>query len=159
MRTPISFVRSVTLTSMMFIMPIPAAKSAMKLTTNAPIRTIPATEVNALNPYLYWRFEETGTATTAADSSGNGRTGTYNPNGNATNFTRLTTGALVTDTPEEMLRAVGYYGPAGPAAAEFARLSAGLDETVVRVITTRPSVDQVVQAMTALTPDRIRSAR
>ena len=66
---------------------------------------------------------------------------------------------LVTDTPEEMLRAVGYYGPAGPAAAEFARLSAGLDETVVRVITTRPSVDQVVQAMTALIPDRIRSAR
>jgi hypothetical protein len=30
---------------------------------------------------------------------------------------------------------------------------------VVRVITTRPSLDQVVQAMTALTPDRIRAAR
>jgi hypothetical protein len=32
----------------MFMMPIPAARSAMKLTTNAPMRTMPATEVNAL---------------------------------------------------------------------------------------------------------------
>jgi hypothetical protein len=48
-----------------------------------------------LGPYLYWKLDETGTATVAADSSGNGRTGTYNPSGAAANFTRLTTGALV----------------------------------------------------------------
>ena len=45
---------------------------------------------------------------------------------------------LVADTPEEMLQAVGYYGPAGPAPAAFARLIQGLDESVVRIITTRP---------------------
>ena len=48
LRTPISFVRSVTLTSMMFMMPMPAATSAMKLITNAPMRTTPAIEANAL---------------------------------------------------------------------------------------------------------------
>ena len=41
-RKPISRVRSVTLTSMMFMMPMPAASSAITLTTNAPIFTCPA---------------------------------------------------------------------------------------------------------------------
>ena len=48
LRTPISFVRSVTLTSMMFMIPIPAATSAMVLITNAPIRITPAMEAKAL---------------------------------------------------------------------------------------------------------------
>ena len=65
---------------------------------------------------------------------------------------------LVAAAPEEMLQAVGYYGPAGPAPAAFARLSAGLDETVVRVITVRPGLDPVLVAMSALTPARIRDA-
>ncbi|HEY2278694.1 MAG TPA: LLM class flavin-dependent oxidoreductase [Streptosporangiaceae bacterium] len=65
---------------------------------------------------------------------------------------------LVAAAPEEMLQAVGYYGPAGPAPAAFARLSAGLDETVVRVITARPGLDPVVAALTALTPALIRDA-
>ena len=65
---------------------------------------------------------------------------------------------LVAAAPEEMLQAVGYYGPAGPAPAAFARLSAGLDETVVRVITARPGLDPVLAAMNALTPARIRDA-
>ncbi|MGH8949078.1 MAG: signal peptidase I, partial [Acidimicrobiia bacterium] len=56
------------------------------------------TEVNALGPYLYWKLDETGNAGTAADASGNGRTGTYSPNGNA--FTDVNDGALVTDTPD-----------------------------------------------------------
>ena len=38
-RTPISRVRSVTETSMMFMMPMPAARSAMELTTVTPMRT------------------------------------------------------------------------------------------------------------------------
>jgi 5,10-methylenetetrahydromethanopterin reductase len=63
---------------------------------------------------------------------------------------------LVAAAPDEMLRAVGYYGPAGPAPAAFARLSAGLDETVVRVITARPGLEPVVAAMNALTPELIR---
>jgi hypothetical protein len=63
---------------------------------------------------------------------------------------------LVAAAPEEMLQAVGYYGPAGPAPAAFARLSKGLDETVVRVITARPGLAPVHAAMAALTPALIR---
>jgi alkanesulfonate monooxygenase SsuD/methylene tetrahydromethanopterin reductase-like flavin-dependent oxidoreductase (luciferase family) len=63
---------------------------------------------------------------------------------------------LVAAVSDEMLAAVGYYGPAGPAPAAFARLSDGLDEAIVRIITTRPGLEPVVQAMTALTPSLIR---
>lgn len=56
------------------------------------------TEANALSPYLYWKLDET-TGTTAADASGNGRTGTYLTDGSTTYFTRGVTGALTTDTP------------------------------------------------------------
>ncbi|HEY0718240.1 MAG TPA: LLM class flavin-dependent oxidoreductase [Streptosporangiaceae bacterium] len=61
---------------------------------------------------------------------------------------------LVDAAPDEMLQAVGYYGPAGPAAAAFARLSRGLDETIVRIVSARPGLEPVVTAMTALTPAR-----
>ncbi len=62
------------------------------------------TEINALGPYLYWKLDETGTTATAADSSGNNRTGTYSPSGAAANFTRLTDGGLVTDTPDNAVQ-------------------------------------------------------
>ena len=61
-------------------------------------------------------------------------------------------------SPTRCWQAVGYYGPAGPAPAAFARLSDGLDEAIVRIITTRPGLEPVVQAMTALTPSLIREA-
>jgi alkanesulfonate monooxygenase SsuD/methylene tetrahydromethanopterin reductase-like flavin-dependent oxidoreductase (luciferase family) len=66
--------------------------------------------------------------------------------------------ALVAAVPDEMLTSVGYYGPADGAPTAYARLSAGLDETIVRVVTTRPGVDKVVATLQALTPDRIRAA-
>jgi 5,10-methylenetetrahydromethanopterin reductase len=66
--------------------------------------------------------------------------------------------ALVDAAPDEMLHAVGYYGPAAGAPAAYARLSAGLDETIVRVITARPGAEAAVAAMTALTPGAIRAA-
>jgi alkanesulfonate monooxygenase SsuD/methylene tetrahydromethanopterin reductase-like flavin-dependent oxidoreductase (luciferase family) len=65
---------------------------------------------------------------------------------------------LIAAASDEMLQAVGYYGPAAHAPAAFARLSAGLDEAIVRIITTRPSLDQVGAAMAALTPALIRAA-
>jgi alkanesulfonate monooxygenase SsuD/methylene tetrahydromethanopterin reductase-like flavin-dependent oxidoreductase (luciferase family) len=65
---------------------------------------------------------------------------------------------LVAAAPDEMLRAVGYYGPAADAPAAFARLSEGLDETIVRVVTVRPGFEPVSQAMAALTPALIRAA-
>ncbi|HXW47490.1 MAG TPA: LLM class flavin-dependent oxidoreductase [Streptosporangiaceae bacterium] len=66
--------------------------------------------------------------------------------------------SLVAAVPDDMLTSVGYYGPAEGAPRAYARLSAGLDETIVRVITTRPGMDKVVAALEALTPDRIRAA-
>jgi hypothetical protein len=63
---------------------------------------------------------------------------------------------LVDAAPDEMLHAVGYYGPPAPAPAAFARLSAGLDETIVRIITVRPGLEPVTEAMAALTPSSIR---
>jgi alkanesulfonate monooxygenase SsuD/methylene tetrahydromethanopterin reductase-like flavin-dependent oxidoreductase (luciferase family) len=65
---------------------------------------------------------------------------------------------LVAAAPDEMLHAVGYYGPAAAAPAAFARLSAGLDEAIVRVITARPGLEPVRAAMAALTPALIRAA-
>jgi hypothetical protein len=65
---------------------------------------------------------------------------------------------LVDAAPDELFRAVGYFGSAAPAPAAFARLSAGLDETIVRIITARPSPEPVVEAMAALTPSAIRAA-
>ena len=53
------------------------------------------TDILALNPWLYWKLDDTGA--TAADTSGNGRTGTYTP-GTGT-ITKNVVGALTTDTP------------------------------------------------------------
>ena len=54
LRTPISLVRSVTLTSMMFMMPTPAATSATLLMTNAPTRTASATEAKGGDERIGW---------------------------------------------------------------------------------------------------------
>jgi alkanesulfonate monooxygenase SsuD/methylene tetrahydromethanopterin reductase-like flavin-dependent oxidoreductase (luciferase family) len=66
--------------------------------------------------------------------------------------------ALVAAAPDEMLTAVGYFGPANGAAEAYARLSEGLDESVVRIVTARPGLGPVVAALEALTPERIRAA-
>ena len=51
------------------------------------------TQVKALNPWLYWKLDD-ATGTSAVDSSGNGRPGTY-----AGSITKGVTGALTSDTP------------------------------------------------------------
>jgi len=56
--------------------------------------------VNGYSPYLYWKLDETGTTATAADASGNGRTGSYRTNGSTTYFTKGVPGAFLTDTPD-----------------------------------------------------------
>jgi alkanesulfonate monooxygenase SsuD/methylene tetrahydromethanopterin reductase-like flavin-dependent oxidoreductase (luciferase family) len=65
---------------------------------------------------------------------------------------------LTAAAPDHLLHAVGYYGPAAAAPAAFARLSAGLDEAIVRVITARPGLEPVSEAMAAMTPSLIRAA-
>jgi 5,10-methylenetetrahydromethanopterin reductase len=67
--------------------------------------------------------------------------------------------AIVDAAPDEMLKAVGYYGPASGAAEAYAALARGLDETVVRVIAARPGLAPVVATLEALTPERIRAHR
>jgi len=67
-------------------------------------------------------------------------------------------GELVDDAPDELLQAVGYYGPAAGAPAACARLSSGLEETVVRIVTARPGLEPVIETMSALTPALIRAA-
>ncbi len=66
--------------------------------------------------------------------------------------------SLIDAAPDDLLTSVGYFGPASDAASAYARLSRGLDETVVRILTARPGLEPVVAALEALTPARIRAA-
>ena len=66
--------------------------------------------------------------------------------------------ALIDAAPDELLSSAGYFGPADGAAQAYARLTAGLDETVVRIVSARPGLEPVVAALEALTPARIRAA-
>jgi signal peptidase I len=78
---------------------VPTAKAAFSATTfnSADSWSVPVynytTETNNLGPYLYWKLDDT-TGTTAVDSSGNGRTGTYN-----STWTKGQVGALTDQTP------------------------------------------------------------
>ena len=78
---------------------LPTAKAAFSATTfnSGDAWTVPTynytTETNNLGPYLYWKLDDT-TGSTAADTSGNGRTGAYN-----SRWTKDQVGALVDQTP------------------------------------------------------------
>ena len=78
----------------------PTTQAAFSATTQAASNTwtVPnynyTNETNAIGPYLYWKLDDTNA--TAADSSGNGRTGTYN---DTAAWTQDVTGALVDQNP------------------------------------------------------------
>jgi signal peptidase I len=78
---------------------IPSAMAAVSATTRtaASSWSVPqysyTSTLQALNPWLYYKLDDT-TGNNATDSSGNGRTGTYNGT-----YTRGVVGALTTDTP------------------------------------------------------------
>lgn len=59
---------------------------------------------------------------------------------------------MVDAFPEEVLRAVGYYGPADGAAKAFRQLAEGLDTAIVRVVAARPTIDSVRAVMQACAP-------
>lgn len=96
------------------VLSVPTAGAAFAATTKSPSNTWTAgtwtytTQVTGLTPWLYWKLDET-TGTTAADTSGNGRTGTYrtNLNANAGGFTRGIVGANTGASPN---RAVTLNG-------------------------------------------------
>ena len=54
--------------------------------------------------------------------------------------------------PEELLRRVGYFGPAAGAAAAFRRLAEGLDTAIVRVVAVRPGTAAVRAVIEACMP-------
>ena len=59
---------------------------------------------------------------------------------------------LVDACPDELLRAVGYYGPAAGAREAFLGLAEGLDTAIVRVVAARPELDSVRAVMVACAP-------
>ncbi|MGI8551507.1 MAG: LLM class flavin-dependent oxidoreductase [Dehalococcoidia bacterium] len=59
--------------------------------------------------------------------------------------------------PAELLRLVGYFGPAGRAAAAFKRLAEGLDIAVVRVVPARKGIEAVSAVMEACRPELIEA--
>ena len=65
---------------------------------------------------------------------------------------------LVAAAPDEMLNAVGYFGPAAGAREAFARLSRGLDVAIVRVLSAHPGKrEPVVAAIEAFAPQNARA--
>jgi signal peptidase I len=78
---------------------IPTAQAAFSATTRSLANSwsVPnydyTAQVTALNPWLYWKLDETS-GTTAADSSGNNRPGAY-----AGSITKGVAGALTSHTP------------------------------------------------------------
>ena len=55
--------------------------------------------------------------------------------------------------PENILRSVAYFGKADNASAEFQRLSEGLDNAIVRVVSSRPgTVEGTLEVMKACSP-------
>jgi alkanesulfonate monooxygenase SsuD/methylene tetrahydromethanopterin reductase-like flavin-dependent oxidoreductase (luciferase family) len=65
---------------------------------------------------------------------------------------------LVEQFPQELLRLVGYYGPAAGAAAAFRRLAEGLDLAIVRVVPSRPEPQSILDVMRACRPELVRGA-
>lgn len=94
------------LSLMALVLSVPTAGAAFAATTSNPTNRWAATtwtytsQVNSMNPWLYWKLDETS-GTVAADSSRNGRTATYRTgNANsATGFTRGIVGANTANTP------------------------------------------------------------
>jgi alkanesulfonate monooxygenase SsuD/methylene tetrahydromethanopterin reductase-like flavin-dependent oxidoreductase (luciferase family) len=57
--------------------------------------------------------------------------------------------------PTDLLKRVGYYGPADGAAAHFRRLAEGLDVAIVRVVPARPGLDSIRAVMRACQPELV----
>ena len=59
--------------------------------------------------------------------------------------------------PENILRSVAYFGKAENAASEFARLSEGLDNAIVRVVSSKPgTVEGTLNVMNSCAPVEVK---
>ncbi len=94
---------------------VPASGAALTASTGSTANTwtlagpgYPSV-VTGFTPWLYWRLDDT-TGTTAADSSGNGHTGTYTPDASAATVTRGVVGALPGNAPNLAVTLDGTTG-------------------------------------------------
>ena len=105
---------------------LPTATAAFSATTfnTADTWTVPTynytTETNNLGPYLYWKLDDT-TGTTAVDTSGNGRTGTYN-----STWTKSQVGALIDQTPNLAVKATNAAAPAANTSCVYTTGTTGM---------------------------------
>ncbi len=105
---------------------LPTAKAAFSATTlnSADTWTVPTyiytTETNNLGPYLYWKLDDTA-GTTAADTSGNGRTGTYN-----STWTKSQVGALTDQAPNLAAKETSAAGPAANTSCIYTTSATGM---------------------------------
>ncbi len=65
---------------------------------------------------------------------------------------------LIAACPDDLLLAVGYYGPASGVAGAFKRLGAGLDEAVVRLVPARPGLAAAMTVIEACAPALVAAA-
>jgi signal peptidase I len=105
---------------------LPTAKAAFSATTfnTADQWVVPTynytTETVNLGPYLYWKLDDTA-GTTAADTSGNARTGTYN-----STWTKNQVGALVDQTPNVAAKEANANAPAASTSCVYTTSATGM---------------------------------
>jgi signal peptidase I len=105
---------------------LPTAKAAFSATTfnTSDSWVVPTynytTETNNLGPYLYWKLDDT-TGTTAADSSVNGRTGTY-----SSTWTKSQVGALPDQTPNVAAKEANATAPATNTSCVYTTSNTGM---------------------------------
>ncbi len=111
--------------SLVLILPTAHAAFSAKTLNTGDSWVVPTynytTETNNLGPYLYWKLDDATASTTAADSSGNGRTGTYN-----STWTKNQTGALVDQTPNLAVKAGNAAAPAANTSCVYTTSTTGM---------------------------------
>jgi hypothetical protein len=106
---------------------LPTAHAAFSATTlnTADSWVVPTynytTETNNLGPYLYWKLDDAAASTTAADTSGNGRTGTYN-----STWTKSQVGALVDQATNLAVKAANAAAPAANTSCIYTTSATGM---------------------------------
>jgi Concanavalin A-like lectin/glucanases superfamily len=111
--------------SLALMLPTARAAFSAKTLNTADSWVVPTynytTETNNLGPYLYWKLDDATASTTAADTSGNGRTGTYN-----STWTKNQAGALVDQAPNLAVTATNAAAPAANTSCIYTTSATGM---------------------------------
>jgi signal peptidase I len=111
--------------SLALVLPTARAAFSAKTLNTADSWVVPTynytTETNNLGPYLYWKLDDATASTTAADTSGNGRTGTYN-----STWTKNQAGALVDQAPNLGVTETNAAAPAANTSCIYTTSATGM---------------------------------